>query len=224
MKKRILFITLILLFPMLIFSGGQSEAVSEVAVTAVVEYFDGDVTINDESADFGMKVPFGAVVTTGPGSYCEIVFNRKNIFRIQESTIAEIRLSPSSPEITIKKGTFAALFTKLEALTMDEPFKIRTQTAVAGVRGTAFFVKALDADNTYICICNGELEVTDTEADSREVIESGHHKAIYFRNVNGETVVDNAPMLYHTDEDMEALAFHIDEKIKWYYGSSGKSY
>ena len=39
-----------------------------------------------------------------------------------ESTIAEIRLSVENPEITVQKGAFAALFSKLEALTSDGTF------------------------------------------------------------------------------------------------------
>lgn len=216
MRKGIIFLFLFLLCSVLIFAGGQSEETAP-PVTGVVEYLDGDVTINDERADFGMIVPFGAVVATGPESYCEIVFDRKNIFRIQESTVAEIKLSPSNPEIEIRQGTFAALFNKLEAFTSDEPFRVRTQTAVASVRGTAFFVKILDPETTYICICNGELDVSAPGAEDAQHISSGHHKAVYLRSVNGVSSTEEAPMLYHSDDDMETLGEHINEDIGWYY-------
>jgi hypothetical protein len=204
--------------PVLIFATGQTEeARPTAAVDGTVEYFDGEVTINNESVDFGMKVPFGAVVTTGPESYCEIVFDKKNIFRIQESTVAEIQLSPSNPEIILKKGAFAALFNKLENMTKENPFKVRTQSAIAAVRGTAFFVKVIDDNNTYICICNGELDVTVPEAADAASLSSGHHKAVYFRNVDGVSTTEKAPLLYHNDDGMEALADHIEEAINWYY-------
>ena len=217
MKKNIILIFLFIICPILLFAGGQSEAGPSALVTGVVEYYDGEVTVNDQPVEFGMKVPFGAVVTTGPESYCEIVFDRKNVFRIQESTIAEIKLAPVNPEITIKKGAFAALFNKLEALTSDEPFKVRTQTATAGVRGTAFYVKVLDDNNTYICICNGELDVEVPGAKDSELIAAGHHNSYYYRNIDGVIKTEPAPMLYHDDDDMEALGDSIDENIKWYY-------
>ena len=167
-------------------------------------------------AEFGMKVPFGSTLITGADSYCEVVFGGSNIFRIMESTVAEIKLSVKSPEITIKKGAFAALFTKLTAFTSDEPFKVKTQSTVASIRGTAFFIKVVDPDSTYVCICNGELVVSEPNGLNPADYSSGHHKASWFNNEGGKIKVSTAPLLYHNDDDMESLASHIDEEIPWY--------
>ncbi|MDC7225196.1 MAG: FecR domain-containing protein [Spirochaetales bacterium] len=219
MKK--LFFYLILLF-FVVFSvtaGGQTEGSAAVpqSVDGTVEYFDGNVTVDGVQADFGMKVGYGAIVKTGADSYCEIVFDSKNIFRIMESTVAEIRLNVEAPEIQIEKGAFAALFTKLEKLTSNESLKVRTQTTVASIRGTAFFVKVLDPETTYVCLCNGELDLAEDDGSNAGTYSSGHHTAVYFKEADGETEVTDAPMLYHNDEDMDSLAKHIGEKINWYY-------
>lgn len=217
MKKYGLLLILFLIVPFMIYSAGQADVAEAVPlVDGIVEYFEGEVTINDLPAEFGMKVPFGAVIKTEPGAYCEIVFDNNNIFKIMESTIAEIKLSVESPEIKIEQGAFAALFTKLTAFTSDEPFKVRTQTTLAGVRGTAFFVKVDDPDTTYICICNGELELTEPDGSNLSDFASGHHKAAWYKKVDGKIVVSSAPLIYHTDKDMEALAERIDKKILWY--------
>ena len=124
MKKYGLFLILFLIVSMTAYSAGQSEVSAAVPfVDGIVEYLEGDVTVNDVPAEFGMKVPYGAVIKTAPASYCEVVFDCNNIFRIMESTIAEIKLSADSPEIRIEKGAFAALFTKLTAFTSDVPLK-----------------------------------------------------------------------------------------------------
>ena len=223
--KKILLILTVLGIAAGVYAEGQQEeaaAAASAPVVGVVEYLDGDVLIDGVQADFGMKVGYGAVVETGVDSYCEIKFDGKNVFRLRESTIAEIKLSVEQPEIAVKKGTFAAVFNKLEKLTTGQPFKVRTQTTVAGVRGTAFFVKAIDENNTYICICNGELAIglTDgTEMDDPDMktMKSGYHLAYYHRRVNGETVIEKASLEHHTNEEMEMLADHIGDNIEWYY-------
>ena len=217
MKKTAGIFIFLLFVPLILSAGGQVEADTGQTVTGVVEYLDGEVSINGEPADFGMKVPYGATVKTGAESYCEIVFEDRNIFRIQELTVAEIKLSTSKPEITVSQGSFAALFTKLDALTSDDYFKVRTGIAAAGVRGTAFFVKVINPEKTYICICNGDLLLSDPEGNSPENLSSGHHKAVYYEMKDGRLSSTAAPLLYHADEDMEKLASHIKETIPWYY-------
>ena len=216
MKKSAIILTALFLMPVTVFAGGQAEESEALKPSdGIVEYLEGDVFIDGEAADFGMKVPYGSVIETGVGSYCEVVFNSKNIFRIMESTIATVKIEEKSSEVEISKGAFAALFTKIEAFTSDEPFKIKTQTTLAGVRGTAFFVKVEDSDSTYVCICNGELELSEPDGSNFSSVSAGHHKASRYKNIDGKIVVTNAPLLYHSDDDMNELASHINESIPW---------
>jgi hypothetical protein len=218
MKNKKLFLLLIILIvPFLCFASGAAEPAPENLFTGVVEYLEGVVTVNGSTADFGTPVHSGSIVETGEGSYCEVVFADKNIFRVQESTIAEIKLAAGDSEIKVEKGGVAALFSKLDALTGDDYFEVRTGITTAGVRGTAFFIKVIDPDTTYICICNGELDVSEPSGRNSAKISSGHHKAFYYRGADGKIEVSSAPMIFHTDEDMELLADRINEKINWYY-------
>lgn len=220
--KKFLIIVFAVSLPFAVFAGGQTEGSTEVLPdVGVVEYIEGEVTVDNEPADFGTVVNYGAVVATEENSYCEIVFGSKNVFRIMESTVATVRISESASEIEISKGTLAALFSKLETFTSDEPFKVKTKTALAGVRGTAFFVKVENPESTYICICNGEIELAEADGKTPEPFAAGHHKAVRYQVVDGEIEVSSAPMLYHTDADMEAVAARIDETIPWDYSDSG---
>ena len=216
-NKSLLFLLIILTAPVLLFAAGEAEPAPEKLFTGIVEYLEGDVTVNGSRADFGTAVPSGSIIETGEGSYCEVVFADKNIFRVQESAIVEIKLAKGDSEINVKKGAVAALFGKLDALTGDDYFEVRTGTTTAGVRGTAFFIKAIDAGNTYVCICNGELDVSEPSGRNSGKISSGHHKAYYYKDLDGKIEVSQAPLLYHNDEEMESLADRIDEKINWYY-------
>ncbi len=216
MKKLSLFIAVLSVLPALLFAGGKTEVSGVPAmVDGVIEYLEGSVTVNNETADFGMKIPYGAIVKTGPESYCEIVFDSKNLFRVMGSTVATIKLSVNDPEILIEKGALGAFFAKLDSFKSDEPFKIRTQTTLAGIRGTAFFVKAVDAETTYVCICNGEIELSESDGSNSADFSSGHHKAAWYRGKEGDIEISSAPLLYHNDEDMNKLADRIGEKIPW---------
>ena len=94
-------------------------------------------------------------------------------------------------------------------------YKIATSVAVAGVRGTAFFVKAEDSTNTYVCVCNGEIELTNTTDSNKIIIAEKHHQAVRFTRKKEKTILSPAEMLYHSDSGMEKLASEIDEKIDW---------
>ena len=46
-------------------------------------------------------------------------------------------------------------------------FWVRTSNAVAGVRGTCFFIKVEDDNNTFVCCCNGAFGSRGRAARSR---------------------------------------------------------
>ncbi len=218
--RKIICISIILLLPVLAFASGTAEAETETQtpqapVKGQLVYMEGDVEVNSRPAEIGMSIPYGARIATGEFSYCEVVFETGNVFKVMESTIAEIKIDTSNPEIFIKQGAFGAVFNKLARLTKDEYFQVRTESVAAGVRGTSFFVKVIDADSTYVCACNGSLNLTDPAGSESVPLESAHHKAVYFKNDGGKTVVESAPLLYHNDDDMEALASVIEAKIDW---------
>ena len=218
--RKIIFILSIMLLPVIAFASGTAEAETQVSspqgpVKGQLVYLEGDVEVNSRPAEIGMSIPYGARIVTGEFSYCEVVFESGNVFKVMESTIAEIKIDTSNPEIFIKQGAFGAVFNKLARLTKDEYFKVRTESVAAGVRGTSFFVKVVDADNTYVCACNGSLSLTDPSGSETVALESAHHKAVFFKNSGDKTVVESAPLLYHNDDDMEALASVIEAKIDW---------
>ncbi len=46
-------------------------------------------------------------------------------------------------------------------------------------------------------------------------IEAAHHASYRVTDKNGSVSMDKAPMLYHSDADMEALAGKIGYTIDW---------
>jgi hypothetical protein len=224
-KFVILSLFFLVFFPLLLPALGGREQLP-VNPRGVIEYLEGDVLLNGSAAEIGQEIPLGASVQTGEDSLCIILFAGKNIFRIQEQSIAIIEIDESMGSIDLKQGGLAAVFSKLQTLSSSGgTFRIQTPTAVAGVRGTAFYVQVEDENNTYICTCNGRLGIQDVEQSNSRSVRSDYHAAYRFSR-NGEGIrLSSASLLYHSDATMNLLAAKIRIRIPWGEpGSSGSTY
>ena len=116
----------------------------------------------------------------------------------------------------MKKGGIAFLLNRVGVLGDDTEFEVSTPTTVAGIRGTAFYVRVESEDSSYICTCNGELETHGHGGEHRQSLAGEHHNALrYRRDADGSVTAEPGEMLYHTDDDMNLLAFKLDYRIPW---------
>jgi len=176
--------------------------------------------MNGAPAAVGDEVPPGAVLATAKDSLCQIVFNAKNIVHMAAGTT--LRFDPKAVSLgaTLQKGAVAMVLRKLNPFISANPadelrFTIRTSTAVAGVRGTCFLVAVEDDDNTYICACNGVIHLEGSSGQFAQNLASSHHAELRVTRSASGISAHAAPLLYHTDGDVEAIAARIDEKIDW---------
>jgi ferric-dicitrate binding protein FerR (iron transport regulator) len=186
------------------------------AETASIVYLEGTVTLNGSPATVGDDVPAGALVQTGQDSICQIVFNARNIIHLAAGT--SLRLDPAvvSRGATLQKGTIAMVLRNLAPSRPGEvKFTIRTSSTVAGVRGTCFLVKVEDDNNTYICCCNGSIHLEGTGGEFTRNLAAPHHREVRVTKSSTGLSMAAAPMLYHSDADVEAIAARIGEKIDW---------
>jgi hypothetical protein len=211
----------LVLLPETLPAGGGTEPVP-ANPRAVIEYSEGDVLVDGRPAEIGQEVALGADVRTGENSTCIIVFGGKNIFRIQELSSAVIRIDEEQGSIDLARGALAAVFDRLQRLSgSGGAFRIQTPTAVAGVRGTAFFIKVEDQNNTYVCTCNGKLGLEDVDQGNSRSVRATHHRSYRFtRGADGITT-SRVRMMYHTDSDITSLASQIGVRLPW--KSSSKS-
>lgn len=193
-------------------ASGRTDSASVKKITGTITYLEGDVLLNNKEAQIGDQIISSDTLQTGEASFCEVIFEDANIFRLDELTITRINWSQS--DIVLKQGGISAVFNKLDKLIREmQDFTISSPTTVAGVRGTVFYARVEDPDNTYVCICNGELDMEYGEKSLG--IAANHHKAYRFTNSNGKVTWTDAPMLYHDDQKMDSLAAEIDYKIPW---------
>jgi hypothetical protein len=209
---------LILLLPLfLILScvGEKQKKGTAAEVTGKIIGMEGEVNLAGKPAQTGDSVPDESVITTSANGYCEIQFLDSNIIKVYEDSI--IRLSFSKSTISLDRGAAAAILRNIGSLIqgMDDVFSIQSGAVVAGIRGTSFYMQREDADTAYFCLCNGEINMSDSNGKYSQPMKHTHHGAVRISEKNNQIEVSQAPMLYHTDEDMEALASRLGEKMDW---------
>ena len=112
-------------------------------------------------------------------------------------------------------GALAAVLKNLTPTKTGNRFQIDTPTIVAGVRGTTFYVKVLNINSTYFCLCNGEVHLQDSAGGDKMALEAAHHSAVEYNREDGIFRVTKRPLLYHTDAEMQAFANKIGYTINW---------
>jgi hypothetical protein len=190
------------------------QTVGATARSSVV-YLEGQVAIDGRPAAIGDTVPLGATIATAAQSLCEIEFNAKNVVRLGEDTTLVFNPGNLQQGSELKKGTLALVLRNISTVASAARFTVRTPSAVAGVRGTTFFINALDANTTYVCSCNGSVHVEDLAGGSAHDMVSAHHKAYLFTSSASGVNVADSTLLYHSDADMEKLAADIGVNIDW---------
>ena len=206
----------LLVLPLLFYSCAKKETVALVT-QIVVDYVEGDVLIDGEVAVAGQKLDAKFTVQTGEASYCAVIFDAKNIMHIDAETVASVDLGQAVKQVTLERGIIASAFRKLDQVAGSDGdgFRLTTPTAVAGVRGTVFFVKAESEESSYVCACNGVLHISDDDGDNDRLVESAHHAAFRYVQEGDGVASSVAPLLFHTDEMMELGAARIGETIDW---------
>jgi len=185
---------------------------------ASIVYVEGDVTVNGRPASVGDQVLPGATIKTEPDAVCEVVFNRKNIVHITGNTVLTFDAQVLSRGATLQRGAIGMVLRNLGPFGNapgELRFRIKTSTTVAGVRGTCFFVKVEDDNNTFVCCCNGSLHLEGASGEFTQNIAGSHHREVRVTRSGTGTSVSAAPLLYHTDADVEAVAARIGETIDW---------
>ena len=191
----------------------SNSAFAETKVFSVT----GDVRIDGKKADKDQIIANDFEIFTGPESSCEIIFGGQNIVKIFENSQMKLTLNQEEKKVNMIRGAIASVLRQLSDLLPKEKFgySIQTPTTIAGVRGTVFFMKVEENGSTYICDCNGKLELSSPETNKWESVEAYNHKGFRYSKSDGRYTSAGAGMLYHDNKMMNELADKIGVKIDW---------
>lgn len=104
--------------------------------------------------------------------------------------------------LSLKTGGLLSVLKKLVG-----GFEVSTPSAVAAVRGTEFYVEARGEKDTYVCICDGKIDVTARGGAGKPVVMKSRkkHKALLFSRGGDGLSKKPAKMEGHTDAEIASL-------------------
>ena len=108
----------------------------------------------------GDEISQGDIVTTGKASIVDIIYSSKGVIRISENSHVKIALlvhdtKMENSQLMMGKGK---MFVTLSKLMKNANFEVRSNTAVAAIRGTSLRVTA-DERNARIDVLKGKVSV-----------------------------------------------------------------
>ena len=148
-----------------------------LASGAEIMYALGDVQVSRagavEEGFIGYVLDRGDVVTTGPDGTAVIALDDGTELKLREST--SLALDSLELDIAVSLNT-GGLFSRVTRKVTGS-FRVQTQSAVAGVRGTEFFVafgRTIDAQpDVWLCVNEGSVDVTIPQTGQNVVVNEG---------------------------------------------------
>ena len=146
-------------------------------IEGIITFYSGDVTVFEEGEwyeiEIGDFVTEKNVLKVESDSYCEVQFGNTAVVKIQENSevnLAKVSLEPGNTAVSLdmKMGD---VLCKVQKLTGNDSFKVKTKTAVCGVRGTEFSVSAAEGSDTVLAVKKGAVTVLPKSVDIDELRE-----------------------------------------------------
>jgi len=208
-RKSYSTIILIAMGFILISSGLYAE---EKRGSATLTDFEGEVylydTEDEEWSRVQKEIPIASNdrIKTGPDSFVEILFDDGSMIRLEENTeiyINELEADFDTSTITallfIKIGR---VLTTIKSFSQESSeFRIKTNTAVLGVRGTDFVTETEDEDVTDLGVFNGSVAANGISSrgvmleESEVVVESGYETRILLNRKPSTPIQHTGKML-----------------------------
>lgn len=143
----------------------------------ILSYLEGEVWVtlqgSEFQGDFGMELSDGDIVETGPDGLAVIDLGNYGVLKITENTTLKLETTGRNTHLDLQSGS---LFTKVAKLTTDS-FNVQTDSVVAGIRGTEFFMsygKTIEeSPDIWLCVNEGTVEVGIENTEDSLLVNEG---------------------------------------------------
>ena len=147
------------------------------AISGRIVYLEGDVAVlsggDSRSAQIGDAIQQGDTVSTAALSLAVLDLANGTTVKLREKTTLAIDTLGDSAAVTLKAG---GVFTSI-AHHLVGTFDVKASNAIAGVRGTQFFVaygRTIDAmPDLWLCVQEGSVQVDLPTAGQTVVVPAG---------------------------------------------------
>lgn len=157
----------------------------------------GEVSIGGKPAQAGQPLQPGDTLRTGSQANAVVVIG-SDAFMVRENSTVQFEHADS---VRLVSGGLLSVFGKRQ----KNGLTVKTPTLTAGIRGTGCYLE-VSSEQTYICLCYGQAELTPTAApEQARVVRTQHHEAPLFIGRDAQAAMRPAPMIGHTDEELILL-------------------
>jgi len=169
MKTKMGFLLIMLLFSLFSLSAEEN----------IISYLEGEVTVYQQGeemyADFGTSLFQGDRISTGSDGLVIIELVGGRVLKMKENSTIVMENMGNDTSLRLTQGS---VFTKVQKLTSGS-FSVRTETVVAGVRGTQFFLSygesadESEESDIWLCVNEGTVEVGLSGTDESVLVNEG---------------------------------------------------
>ncbi|MBF9016183.1 MULTISPECIES: FecR domain-containing protein [unclassified Oceanispirochaeta] len=177
-----------------------STLIFSLPAQSMLSYFEGDVLVERDTeqipAEMGMDLFEGDLVYTEKSSLAILDLAHGRTVKLRENSSLKLEnLSPKT-SVELKSGS---VFSRVDRL-LNGQFNVHTDSVVAGVRGTEFFMafgKTIDDKaDLWLCVNEGKVEVSLTSSGESVLVNEGEGI-----NIPGSTTLTK-PEAYAWTEDL----------------------
>ena len=146
--------------------------------TGNIAYAEGEVTVrrgnSRVAAEIGDALFEGDVVVTASGSLAILSLSGRGKVKLRGSTTLALESLGSRTRVKLQRG---GVFSRVRKLAGRSGYEVLTPSAVAGVRGTEFFVafgrRVEEESDVWLCVNEGIVEVRIPEQGEAVAVEEG---------------------------------------------------
>ncbi len=164
----------------------------------------GEVKVDGQAGAQDMPLGEGATVETGEEGYAVLTLGKGSLVEVRAHS--KLTLGSSARAKTAVKLVAGMVWSFLPD---GASYEVETANAVAGVRGTVFFVQA-DATKSYVCACTGAVRVETSDGKTRREVNADAAHAHQAFSIAKRGQLKKAGLKHHTDAQAQALAPILD--------------
>ena len=182
----------------LMLCGARAHAAQALTVSKLTG---GAVTADGKPLKEGQAVPAGKAVRVEKGARLVLDAGPWGKVLIKGPAVFSAN-KKGGDGLSLKAGGALSVLHKVPG----RSFTVRTPAVAAAVRGTTFYAEARGKTASYVCICDGSIELTSGSGAYKSAMSSRKaHKSVLVRFANDQGLSTEATMEHHSDEEIESL-------------------
>ena len=161
MRKHFASIALLLSFFGSLLGQAEKGSVVEVVI-GKVEYKSGDQVL---PVTKGITIQNGDTIVTGLGQMVILRLSNGGQLVVYEKSEMTMKSKEGDAAKSILELDTGFLWVRVPKLKKDSAFSVDMPGATAGIRGTAFSASVTEKKESQVCVCEGEVKVTNPKGE-----------------------------------------------------------